>query len=255
MPPRPPCTPPPAPPPPLLQPRPPPASCPAAAGRAPEAARQRLRPLPPPPRPAVPAGWRAARLSWRPHGGPCGTPAPPDTAHRCHLAPLPPLPHPVLHSFPLGTSPTGLHNPAALRRRLRRRHTPPRVLSPRRNRLRRRLLGPFRPRGDSRERLRYQLAGVSPFRRGSPTPHGCPPVLLQGLREQLADVSRASHCRLLRCIPRPFPRRSPPHGGRALHPTRRGQTPTRHHWLRVRRHHGRGFARHGRVRHLGRPRW
>ena len=173
----------------------------------------------------------------------------------CHLAPLPPLPHPALHFFPLGTSPTGLHNPAALRRRLRLRHTPPRALSPRRNRLRRRLLGPFCPRGDSREHLRYQLAGVSPFRRGSPTHHGFPPVLLQRLREQLADVSRASHCRLLRCIPRSFPRRSPPHGGRALHPTRRGQTLTRHHWLRVRRHHGRGLARHGWVRHLDRPRW
>ena len=173
----------------------------------------------------------------------------------CHLAPLPPLPHPVLHSFPLGSSPTGLHNPAAFRRRVRLRRTPPRVLSPRRNRLRRRLLGPFLPRGDSPERLRYQLAGVSPFRRGSPTPHGCPPVLLQGLREQLADVSRASHRRLLRCIPLSFPRRSPPHGGRALHPMRRGQTPKVHHWLRVRRHHGRGFARHAWVRHLDRPRW
>ena len=53
----------------------------------------------------------------------------------CHLAPLPPLPYPVLHSFPLGTPPTGLHSPAALRRCLRLRHTPPRVLSPRSNRL------------------------------------------------------------------------------------------------------------------------
>ena len=173
----------------------------------------------------------------------------------CHLAPLPPLAHPVLHSFPLGTSPTGLLNPAALRRRLGLRHTPPRVLSPRRNRLRRRPLGPLRPRGDSRERLRYQLAGVSPLRRGFTTPVGCPPVRLQGLREQLADVSRASHYCLLRRIPRSFPRRRPPHGGRALHPTRRGRTTTRHHRLRARRHHGRGLARHGRVRHLDRPLW
>ena len=44
---------------------------------------------------------------------------------RCHLAPLRPLPHPVLHSFLLGTPPTGLHNPPALRRCLRLRHTPP----------------------------------------------------------------------------------------------------------------------------------
>ena len=173
----------------------------------------------------------------------------------CHLAPLPPLPHPILHSFPLGTPPTGLHNPAALRWCLRLRHTPPRVLSPRSNRLRRLLLGPFRPRGDSRERLRYQLAGVRPFQRGSIAPRGCPPVRLQGLREQLADVSRAGHCRLLRCIPRLFPRRRPPHGGRALHPTRQGRTTTRHHRLRPRRHHGRGSARRGWVRHLDRPRW
>ena len=54
-------------------------------------------------------------------------------------------------------------------------------------------------------RLRYQLAGVSPFLRGSIAPRGCPPVRLEGLREQLADVSRAGHCRLLRCIPRLFP--------------------------------------------------
>ena len=173
----------------------------------------------------------------------------------CHLAPLPPLPHPVLHSFPLGTPPAGLHDPAALRRCLRLRHTPPRVLSPRSNRLRRLLLGPFRPRGDSRERLRYQLAGVSPFRRGSIALRGCPPVRLQGLRKQLADVSRAGHCRLLRCIPRLFPRRRPPQGGRALHPTRQGRTTCRHHRLRPRRHHGRGSARHGWVRHLDCPRW
>ena len=143
----------------------------------------------------------------------------------CHLAPLPPLPHPVLHSFPLGTPPTGLHDPTALRRCLRPRHTPPRVPSPRSNHLRRLLLGPFRPRGDSRERVRDQLAGVSPpprpFRRGSIAPRGSPPVRLQGLREQLADVSRAGRCRLLRRIPRLFPRRRPPPGGCALHPTRR----------------------------------
>ena len=143
----------------------------------------------------------------------------------CHLAPLPPLPHPVLHSFPLGTPPTGLHNPAALRRCLRLRHTPPRVLSPRSNRLRRLFLGPFRPRGDSRERLRYQLAGVSPFRRSSIAPRGCPPVRLQGLREQLADVSRAGHCRLLRCIPRLFPRRRLSMGAAPCFPRVRGGPP------------------------------
>ena len=173
----------------------------------------------------------------------------------CHLAPLPPLPHPVLHSFPLGTPLTGLHNPAALRRCLRLRHTPPRVLSPRSNCLRRLHLGPFRPRGDSSERLRYQLAGISLFRRGSIAPRGCPPVRLQGLREQLADVSWAGHCRLLRCIPRLFPRQGPPHRGRALHLTRRGWTTTRHHRLRPRQHHGRGSAGHGWVRHLDHPRW
>ena len=41
---------------------------------------------------------------------------------------------------------------------------------------------------------------------------------------------------------------------RALHPTRRGRITTRHHRLRPRRHHGRGSARHGWVRHLDRPR-
>ena len=43
--------------------------------------------------------------------------------------------------------------------------------------------------------------------------------------------------------------------GRAMHPTRRGRTTTRHHRLRPHRHHGRGSARHGWVRQLDRPRW
>ena len=160
MPPRPPRPPPPVLPLPLIQPRPPPAACPAAAGRAPEAARQRLLPcrlrrVLPCPQVGGQPGPAGARMEVHAVRQPRRT-----RLTRCHLAPLPPLPHPILHSFPLGTSPTGLHNPAALRRCLRLRHTPPRVLSPRRNRLRRHLLGPFRPRGDSRERLLYQLAGV-----------------------------------------------------------------------------------------------
>ena len=82
---------------------------------------------------------------------------------------------------------------------------------------------------------------------------GCPPVHVQSQREQLADVPRASRCRLLRRILRLFPRRRSPHGGRALLPMRRGRT-TRHR-LRPSRHHGRGPLPHGRIRHRDRPRW
>ena len=96
-----------------------------------------------------------------------------------------------------------------------------------------------------------------------PGPSGAAPSLPAAVRRYASRACASSslmsrgpgHCRLLRRIPRLFPRRRPPHGGCALHPTRRGWTTTRHHRLRPRRHHGRGPARHGWIRHRDRPRW
>ena len=175
----------------------------------------------------------------------------------CHLAPIPPLQHPVLHSFHLGTLPTWLHHPTAHRLCLRLLYPPPCILSPRVSPLRRLLVGLLRPRGDGCECLRDQLANVSLTPRcrlrGSLASRGFPPVSVQSLREQLADVPRAGRSRFLRRIRRLYPRCRSPHGGRVLRPMRRRRTTRYRHGPS--RHHGRGPSRYGWIRRRGRLRW
>ena len=111
----------------------------------------------------------------------------------CHPAPFPPLPHPVLHSFNLGTLPAWLHGPTVRRPCLGLLYSPLCTLCPRVSPLRRLLVGLLRPRGNSCECLRDQLANVSltPWCRlcGSPAFRGFPSVRVQSWRGRVLAAS------------------------------------------------------------------